>query len=202
MEDRQEKIISLLKIKLEEINTLTALNHWSSACHEPQFEDWHKSVLRLLEEFTWDKDSSYVKHFYNIYFEPSSIDTWMSDYELEKVCEEAFDKWLKTAEMMLKNIINEFEILWAPQVDKWVVSKKFQDINVINNIEQKQVLNINIENTFKNELTVKQYEKLNEILQEKNEKTKWEKIKEFLLQLWSETLAKILKDVLLWNLNC
>ena len=123
----------------------------------------------------------------------------MSDYEFEKVFEEAFEKWLKNAELTLKNIINEFEILWAPQ--KKVSEKAYQDIKVINNIEQKQILNINIENTLKNELTVKQYEKLNEILQDKNNKTKWEKIKEFLLQLWSETLAKILKDVLLWNLN-
>lgn len=79
--------------------------------------------------------------------------------------------------------------------------KKWQTINVKNTniLSQTQITNINIDNILKNELRWKEYIQLNKILQEKTKKTKWEKILEFLKDLWSETLAKIIKDILLWN---
>ena len=47
-----------------------------------------------------------------------------------------------------------------------------QEIKIVNNLQQNQSLSINIENSLKNELSFNQYENLNKILQEKNEKTK------------------------------
>ena len=193
MVNNQQQLIKELKKKVEMIPVFLERENIIEWCKNPKFKSWESSTLRIIERLSWSKDSSYVKDFSKISFIPGVFISWMWD----DVFHEAFIKWIKSAECTLNDMISEFETLWIPSNAKDY--KPTQEINIVNNIEQNQSLSINIENSLENELTVKQYESLNEILQDKNKKTKWEKLKEFLLQLWSETLAKILKDILLWN---
>ncbi len=193
MVNNQQQLIEELKKKVEMIPIFLERENVIEWCKNPKFKSWETSTLRIIERLSWSKDSSYVKDFSKISFIPGVFMSWMPD----SVFHEAFIKWIKSAECTLKDMISEFETFGIPSNDKNY--KSMQEINIVNNIEQSQSLSINIENNLKNELTVKQYERLNEILQNKNKKTKWEKLKEFLLQLWSETLAKLLKDILLWS---
>ena len=194
MVNNQVHLIEEFKKKVEMIPFFLEKENIIKWYNNPKFKSWKTSTLRIIERLSWDKNSSYVKDFSNISFVPGAFISWMSN----TVFYESFVTWIETAECVLNDMIKEFETLWTPSIAKGN-NKHSQNINIINNIKQNQSLSINIENCLKNELTFNQYEKLNEILQDKNKNTKWEKLKEFLLELWSETLAKLLKDILLWS---
>lgn len=114
-----------------------------------------------------------------------------------------YDSYITIWKMILWNALDLYNKIGKSikRNDAKYSIKKWQTINVKNTniLSQTQITNINIDNILKNELRWKEYIQLNKILQEKTKKTKWEKILEFLKDLWSETLAKIIKDILLWN---
>lgn len=162
-------------------------------------KSWRATNITLLDSL-FGKNNQYSNEFqkmgYSFIFSKFWIPTG-TDFEY-------YSDYVKTWRTILISAIDvlksagESIITWNKTKTS---SKKSQTINVNNNniINQTQTINIDIENSLKNELTVKQYEKLNEILQEKNSKTKWKKVLDFLKELWSETLAKIIKGILLWN---
>jgi len=187
------KIIDSLKKQLARVNSLLK---------NPKIESrksWKATNITLLDSL-FGKNNEYSREFQKM--DHAFLLSWywiINEFELKD-----YRNYITTWESIILSALDVYESA-GESVINWsktkTASKKSQTINVNNNniINQTQTVNIDIENSLKNELTVKQYEKLNVILQDKNKKTKWEKLKEFLLQLWSETLAKILKDILLWN---
>lgn len=193
MEYNQQQLIEELKKKVEMIPVFLERESIIEWCKNPKFKSWETSTLRIIERLSWNKDSSYVKDFSKISFMPGVFISWMPD----SVFREAFVKWIKSAKCTLDDMISEFETLWIPSNTKDY--KPMQEIKIVNNLQQNQSLSINIENSLKNELSFNQYENLNKILQEKNEKTKWAKLLKFLTDLWLEALTKIMKEILLWT---
>ena len=186
----------------EIINSLKKqISKWDQLLKDPKIEEWKSrkaTNITLLNNIFW-KNNEYSNVFQKMVYSFFLSWDWIPDRSEIK----RYNEYINTWKSILSSALDIYKtwISFTPQKNSKSNSKKSQTINVNNNniINQTQTINIDIENSLKNELTVKQYEKLDEILQNKNKKTKWEKIKEFLLQLWSETLAKILKDILLWN---
>lgn len=123
----------------------------------------------------------------------------INDFELKD-----YRNYITTWKSIILSALDVCESTWESVIN-WnktkASSRKSQTINVNNNniINQTQTINIDIDNILRNELKWREYKQLKEILEQKNEKTKWEKILKFLTDLWLEALTKIMKEILLWN---
>ena len=184
-------IISELEEKIKQIPDIVNKNKDKVFAYDDwNFKSWFNSVSRLLERLTNDSDSPYVTDFSNIRFKPERI-----NFASRQDFMEAFQNGINEALLTLTNIIEEIKKYWVP---KKIQQKNdnMWNVHVTNNLNQTSI--IDIQNNLKIILNYEQYINLHEILQEKNEKTKWEKLLDFLKDLWSDTLAKLIKDILLW----
>lgn len=184
-------IISELEEKIKQIPDIVNKNKDKVFAYDDwNFKSWFNSVSRLLERLTNDSDSPYVTDFSNIRFKPERI-----NFASRQDFMEAFQNGINEALLTLTNIIEEIKKYWVP---KKIQQKNdnMWNVHVTNNLNQTSI--IDIQNNLKTILNYEQYINLHEILQEKNEKTKWEKLLDFLKDLWSDTLAKLIKDILLW----
>lgn len=190
MDGNKEKIIFELKNRLEEIPNLLQKNHWTDMSEDPKFLNWQKAVLRLIENFTWDKKSSYYKDFDSIRFFPSCIYEWMPDV----IYEEAFEKWLESAKYTLESIINEFKMFDIQSQNNWKDRKDVTNIfNITQNQTQSQSINLDVKTIFKNQLSENQLNELENIIKEKD-KNKFQK---FLESLWIWLSVEMLKTLML-----
>ena len=124
-------------------------------------------------------------------------------WEINSFDHNDYDSYIITWKMILSNASDLFKNTWKYMKLKSTKQSTKEQPTIINKntniITQTQATNINIDNVLRNELRWKEYTELDKILQEKNGKAKWKKVLDFLKELWSETLAKIVKWILLWN---
>lgn len=186
MEYNQQQLIEELKKKVEMIPVFLERESIIEWCKNPKFKSWKTSTLRIIERLSWNKDSSYVKDFSKISFMPGVFISWMPD----SVFREAFVKWIKSAECTLDDMISEFETFWIPENEQANKQTK-SSINIVNTLNQNQTINVDIKTIFKDELTGKQFQELENILKEKDKS----KLKKFLETLWTWTVIELLKTL-------
>lgn len=169
---------------------------------QPRNIAWWKSRkatnITLLDKL-FGKNNEFSREFQNMNNSFALARHWIpSSFDYED-----YDSYIKTWKIILTNSLDLYKSIWKSIKTKNVNESTKKQPTIINKntniITQTQATNMNIDNVLKNELRWKEYAELDKILQGKDSKTKWKKVLDFLKELWSETLAKIVKWILLWN---
>ena len=188
----ESKIIKSLRKQVDKIEALS-----KKSIENPDFTGWKEKTVRILERIGGE-DSLYVKGFKKISF---SLPEWVSVLDISpNEYEKAYQDGLKEAKSYLKGIIEELEEMGLPEIKS--VNKKSDNMsqksaNAVVNVNVNNNLNLNINNVLENNLKLSQYKQLKEILSIREKDKKESKLKEFLSDLGTDVIIKILKGILM-----
>ncbi len=181
----KEKLIEFLKERVKEIDELKSLHRYNN-----DLTKWKTKTTRILKE-VYGEDSSQYKDFNSISYGPGYISTSTPESAFDK----AYQDGLDNAKSTLTGIIEEIEGFGIFEQKKEATQNPKQVINIHQN--QSQTVNVAIENSLKYHLSGKQFEELTELLKETDQKTKSEKIGNFLKRVGETSLIEIIKSLLI-----